>query len=426
MLPEITAKQEQWAEQNCLRHVGYANKTSCFCLDCGETFGLELISRRRATCPHCDQKLKVFYNRKTTLKQVEYYAIAYLFSGFQVVANFEIISSHKKGQPAYISHTRILEYWIDDTGKTTKIGRLHNTSFFCDSWIGDWEIRKDVSRGYAYNKYRIYPCKYHPDSCIKPEYRKIGITHELGGLDMEEAIRIIGSEPKAETLIKAKQWWLLSHCEESMGRIYRYWPSIKICLRNKYTVKDARTWFDYLTLLDGFGKDLRNPKYVCPKDLKRVHDQLVAKRSRINEAERARINAMREADRIRADQEAAKAFMERIQPFIGFAVGDEEITVKVLETIPEFEQEAKVLHHCVFTNSYFTKQNSLIMSARIEGEPVETIELSLRSFEILQARGKFNRATEYHDRILKLVKKGLPRLKKIIDNSAERSALKTA
>ena len=418
MLPDITVKQEAWAEQNILRHLGYANKSSCFCLDCGEPFGLDLIHRRRATCPNCGQKLEIKFNRKTTLKQVEYYAITYVFFDFQVVANFELISRHKKGQPADIYHGRIMEYWIDETGKTTKIGKLHNTSFFCDSWIGDWEIRKDTNRGYGYKKYRIYPFKYHPDSCFKPEYKKIGIGRDLAGLDMEEAIRIIGAESKAETLIKAKQWWLLSKCDESMGRIYRYWPSIKICIRNKYTVKGATMWFDYLSLLEGFGKDLHNAKYVCPLDLKKEHDRLVAKRTRIIEAQRAEREAAAEARRVREDAEAAKKFTKRIAPFIGFSVSDKELTVKVLETISDFEMEAKELKHCVFTNEYFKKEDSLILSARIEGKPVETIELSLKSLKVIQARGKHNQGTEYHNKILRLVQKGIPKIKKIIHQTA--------
>jgi len=58
-----------------------------------------------------------------------------------------------------------------------------------------------------------------------------------------------------------------------------YWVSLKICIRNGYTITDASMWKDYIDLLRYFGKDTNNPKYVCPTDLKTEHDILVAKKN---------------------------------------------------------------------------------------------------------------------------------------------------
>ncbi|MCH5243060.1 MAG: PcfJ domain-containing protein, partial [Muribaculaceae bacterium] len=46
----------------------------------------------------------------------------------------------------------------------------------------------------------------------------------------------------------------------------------------------------------------------------------------------------------------------------------------------------------------------LILSAEIDNKPVETIEVSLETMQIVQCRGRHNQNTEYHERILNLMR----------------------
>ena len=64
-------------------------------------------------------------------------------------------------------------------------------------------------------------------------------------------------------------------------------------------------------------------------------------------------------------------------------------------------EEGRVMHHCV--GSYHNRENSLILSATIDGKRIETIEVSLKTFDVVQSRGVCNSNTEYHDRIISLV-----------------------
>ena len=50
-----------------------------------------------------------------------------------------------------------------------------------------------------------------------------------------------------------------------------------------------------------------------------------------------------------------------------------------------------------------TKANSLILSARIDGRIIETIEVDLHTFQVVQCHGKNNKDTAYHERIINLV-----------------------
>ena len=49
----------------------------------------------------------------------------------------------------------------------------------------------------------------------------------------------------------------------------------------------------------------------------------------------------------------------------------------------------------------------MVLSARIDGERIETVELSLETFKVLQSRGICNGNSPYHDAIINLVQKNV-------------------
>ena len=212
-------------------------------------------------------------------------------------------------------------------------------------------------------------------------------------------------EPKVETLLKARQYDLLRHAVHYYGsyKVHNNWPSIKICLRNNYMVKDASKWFDYLDLLQRYHKDLRNAYYVCPKNLSVAHDYYMNKRRKEQERE-ARERDMKKLLQLKKYE---KEFEELKSKFFDLNISDGKIAIVVLKSLEDFKQEGDAMHHCVFTNEYFKKKDSLILSARINDKRIETIEISLKNMEIVQSRGVCNKNTEYHDRIIELVKKNM-------------------
>ncbi len=405
-LNPITKDQKKWAYDTCIKHWVYANKTSASCMDCGKDIPLDSISRKRATCKGCGRKSKV----KTTLKrkneQTSYFAIAELVQEFQVIRNFEIKSRHKKGEPVHFYVMEILQYWVRlNDEKLTMIGRLHNVQGYADSWGGDWSIRKE--RGW-YSKYKVYQRFFHPSSRFENDYIKYGIDYRMKGLNFLEAIRILPRNPQAETLLKSRQYELLGYLVDHVGAVNQYWNTIKIALRNRYRVKDAGIWFDYLDLLRYFRKDVHNPIYICPKNLKKTHDQLVIKKQ-------MKIAKEKEEARKKKALKDQRKFNKHIAKFRNLMFSDQAITVVVLQSVDEFLVESEKLKHCLFTNEYYAKTDSLIMSARIDNEPIETIEISLKNFKVLQARGLHNNPTDMHDDIVKLVDSNMHKVKKAFD-----------
>lgn len=102
--------------------------------------------------------------------------------------------------------------------------------------------------------------------------------------------------------------------------------------------------------------------------------------------------------------ENEKRFQELKSKFFGIRFTDGTIQVRVLESVQEYIEEGAELHHCLFDNAYYLKENSLILSATIEGKRIETIEVSLDTLQVIQSRGVCNKNTEYHDQIVSLVK----------------------
>lgn len=402
-LPKIETEMTNWAKKDLLVKKGFATKNKVECLECGNSFSPSIVKRKAAICPHCNTKLKVEVTRRRTDKIQLYLASAdagyYDFSSnqeFQLVRYFELNVTYSVGYKPKYSIREVLQHWILPDGKITKIGRLLQN--WTNTFSGSMEIRKDGT----YKKYDVYVDRFHPHSVFKAEYRKYGINHNLQGLTFLDAIKIVPHNPKAETLLKAKRYDLLG-CFTSYNHshaIYAHWASIKICLRNKYKIPDVKIWFDYLELLQNFNKDLNNAHYVCPKDLRKEHDALVVKK-------RKQIALLAEKRKRREAIENEELFLKLKSKFFGIAFSNKTIEVHVLESIQAVMEEGDILHHCVFTNGYYKREDSLILSATVNGKKTETVEVSLSKMEVVQCRGLQNKNSEYHEAIIKLVNQNM-------------------
>lgn len=257
-----------------------------------------------------------------------------------------------------------------------------------------------------YNSFNYEECVHmtYPVQKWKNEYKKYGVNRQIKGTDPFWLLKGVKYEPKNETLLKAKQYSLLAYVTNGNASfINRHWPTIKICMRNKYIVKDASMYNDYLQLLERYHKDLRNAFYVCPKNLEKAHDRYVAKRKKEMEEEEKK----QQLEKLLKQKKNEEEFIKLKSKFFDLNLSDGKIVIVVLKSLEEFKQEGEAMKHCVFTNEYIKKKDSLILSARIGEKRLETIELSLKTLDVVQSRGVCNQNTEYHDRIIGLVKKNI-------------------
>lgn len=392
-LPSISKAQSKWAFRECIDHYAYRlPKGRTTCMDCGHSWTMN-ENKENCTCPECGTKLKVSHTYCRKLQQKQYFTVMTTSGGYQVLRMFLLISEMEKGCKAQSYPLEIGQYWWNEQGRKAVVAIQRVLGCYIDtfSFASPMAIRGD-NQAYQHIAYSpIYP-KFKATDMLK----RNGFKGDFHDIVPTMLIPALLTDSKAETLMKAGQYPMLSHNVRSSFNMERYWASIKICIRNGYTIGDGSMWCDYIDLLRHFGKDTNSPKYVCPTNLKTEHDKLSEKKRLERERE---ILAEKKCEAIKNE----KKYKELKGCFFGIAFTDGTLNIRVLESVVEFAEEGTAMRHCVFSNSYYLKKNSLILSATIDGKRIETIEVSLKTLQVVQSRGVCNSNTEYHNRIIDLV-----------------------
>ena len=395
LLPSVTEKQKKYAFQHCFEHIGRKLKSGAVtCLECGHTWTYK-EAEGKCDCPHCGAKLKIRENRQRTFSQTEYFGIMTTCNGFQVLRYFFVSAKYKVGQNAEYFFSEVVQKWTDGKVKQATIARLRlNSVMYYDVWnfSSPLEVRAREIRAY-----KIYPSAYYPTRKVLPEIRQRGFKGKLYNMHPLDLFIPLLTSNKMETIFKSGQHSLFQYlATTSQSKADTLWASVKIAIRNRYTIKDASLWCDYIELLDYFHKDLHSPKYVCPSDLKTELDRYVKKKRERMEMERIREQRQKALE----DEER---FKELKGKFFGIQFTDGEIQVRVLESVEEHLFEGTSMHHCVYDSAYHLREDSLILSATIQGKRIETVEVNLKTLDIVQSRGLCNKNTKYYKRIIELV-----------------------
>lgn len=415
-LRPITEKQLHWGYEKCLDKNVTRSKKKLYCLECGHEWpdDLPLLTdiEQGCQCPACGNKLLMRSNFRNGY-QYGYYGIITTVKEMQVIRIFRLKKWMKKGQPCELSYEEVMIHFISPEGEITTMSiAVNGMSMYMDQWVVGSEMEVRTSRGSyrTQQRHEIIPFAFYPTRRILPIIKRNGYTGHFYGMVPQMFFSKILKQPKFEILLKAGQIALMKYYaygQTYADKIDLHWDSVKIAIRNRYTVTDAGDWIDLLNLLNHFGKDTRSPKYICPSDLKHEHDRYVKKKMEQDK----RIKLEKQREKIAQEE---KEYLEQKYPFFALEFRDENITVEPLRSVKEFFEEGEVMGHCVFSNRYYKKPESLVLSAKVEGEKMETVELSLESLKIVQARGKGNKATEYHESIIKLVESNLPAISRIL------------
>lgn len=406
-LPALSDNQTAWAIKKCFEMEGFHRAKKIWCTECGEVFEAKesclSYSLLGANCPCCGKHLKVQGSRKRVYSpQPVYFTIITTIGGFQVLRHFVASKSCHVGQPAKFELHEAVQNWISPKGIEIIMARLTNSSYgaydqWC--WSTSMEIRSD---NYVKDKYHIW-AKYIKTISLLPKLRYARIDKNYYGVTPDILFRMLLRYPFVETLIKQGDKELLEYMEDNITQVSKYWPSIKIARRHGFKINkrtDLRMFFDYLEMSDAIGRDVRSPKYLCPKNLKKAHDEVMKLKQKIDE----------KIDFEKKKKQALKdnvVYQKQKGKFFDIFFGDDLIQISVLQSVMDFLKEGKEMHHCVYTNKYYLKPESLILSARLGDKRIETVEVNLKTLDVVQSRGVCNQMTEYHDHIIGLVKKNM-------------------
>lgn len=405
-LPKLTKEQIEWGYANGIDHIGHRTEKGVMtCTKCGHSWqgaGYLVETLTDCHCPNCNTKLKIEITKKRTFHARYYMTVVTAHAGYQVLRSVMLLCSVKVGETPKYDYSEVMQRWIAPNGKHCTFAKLRQTMGTCyyDAWIfhTDLELRNENSNNKFYvNVYdKIFTGVVYPRMKLISELKRTGYKKAFHGQKPLDLFRTLLTDSRAETLMKAGYTKLLKRIMDSGWKnIDKYWQSVRICIRNGYKIKDATLWCDYIDFLRFFGKDLYNAKYVCPTDLKAEHDRYMQKK--------AKADAQAELERQLEKEAEFKAIKAK---FFGLIFSDGKISIRVLESVQEIVAEGQAMHHCV--GSYSTKEDSLILSATIDGERIETIEVSISKLKVIQCRGLCNKNTKHHSQIISLVNNNMP------------------
>lgn len=393
-LRPLSNAQMQWALNFTINHFAYRLKNGkAVCLKCGHEWNAnEGVCR----CPNCGISLEVKTTKDRVKKDKSYFNIITAKGGYQVIRMFLMSVELRKGMVAEPSFQEIGQYWLDENGNATVVGLRRTIGWYVDSfdYCSKLELRRDNDAFQFIADQWVYPRIKVTDTI-----KRNGFDGHIYDINPLTLFKELLSNPKAETLMKSgdvEMLRYLCHSPFNADEIDFYWKSIKVAKRAGFEFEDAQMWMDYIKMLERMGKDLHSPVLVAPQDLKTAHDLYSAK------VERQRIKAQREEDRKKAEADETK-FEELKGRYIGLVMTDGEIVIHTLNSVAEYYDEGSRQHICVGSAGYYLKENSLVFTAKIKGQTIATIEISLSDYSIIQCRAFANKVCKYQDRIVKII-----------------------
>lgn len=418
-LPKITVEQEKYSTEKSFLKWSVISRGKTNCLECAHVWKEEK-PKSKVVCPNCKNSLKMYSENKVSFEEREYFSVITTIENFQVVRMILSVKQMKKNETPKYFHVEVMQHFIDEKGNVTSMAiDRQSMSRYYDQWCYGSKLSvQDKSFRYR-NLFRINPYSVYVSKSVLPIMKRNGFKSSFYNIAPQELFTEILTDTTAETLLKMKQTSTLEYYIKShKNEVTSNWNSIKICSKNGFIIKDFGLWKDYITLLKKFGKDTKNPKYICPTNFKEAHDKLVEKKRRTDENQRRqqqKQKLIKDKDKLEKSQ---IEYLKAKKAFFGLVLKQGTITIKVLESVTEFLEEADTHKHCVFTNEYFNKKDSLILSASIGDKKLETIEISLENFSIIQSRGIGNKATKHNGKIIDLVTKNLPKIEKLASKIA--------
>lgn len=434
-LPPPRKAVVKWAYRHCFKPVALwwkhrgKNNQEIWCQCCGHREpcdGWLVMSSEVWVCPECGAKCEVknYKDGASEKNTGSLVSTIEVFKGVQVVRTFEASRcNYNDGGKTRYGITELYQIWMLENGREiiTSIGYDRACNYFHWHFGSPYSIGRHSSGGggyYYFNDVYNVNCNFiYPRLNISPFFRMKGIDKDMvrwlvrNNINIPDAFCSLAKDARMETLLKTGYQALFVRFVKADISLGKYWKSINICHRHGYAIDDAIVWCDHIDMLDELGMDIHNQKYICPEDLRKQHDRLSMRLARKRDKEKL--------ERDIANAAAAEGkYREMREKFFGLLFRGEHITIVPIRSVREMAVEGRELHHCVFSMKYYEKEDSLLLSARSNDthEPVETIELDLKSFRILQSRGHCNQDSPFHDEILSLVNNNIPAIRKLCVN----------
>jgi transcription elongation factor Elf1 len=410
----IGKRMIKWAENNVLKNYGFRYKSGTInCLKCGHHWQSDTKEAwhdviLEVKCPSCKNQLKVHSTNKRTEVDSDYFSHVTKAKEYQLIRTWQIKARYKCKQSAEYSIQECIRIYIGKDGKREVVAKLRGGGYY--SWLGNWrdtlELRdkKSIDNKYA-EEGLLYPKWDLHDYAIRCGFN--AYTYAEAKYTVSSMLHVMLTFPHIETIVKANKMQLYSYCHEEPDTVKKYWSTIKICIRNNYDIGSPRTYFDMINAMNRFKKDLRNPHYVCPKDLRKTHDYWINKSHKLDkklQKERAERDKLKEIERMKEQKELFELRMKKFSD-LNFTFGN--LKIAPFKTLDEVKKAGELMHHCIYkTTSYWDEPDNLLLGSYFNGKLIETSQYSLRDKSVYHSYGVLNKPSKHHKKIIKIIQTG--------------------
>lgn len=397
-LPPLTEKQKQYAFDHCFRKQAKIKnkKGDTYCLECGHLFHVDNIHAKNVICPHCHAKLKTDGVMRKTKKESTFQIIT-TCNGWQIVRTFEVWKWTHGAEPCSYSILECIQRFMKPDSRDIVLARpLCMFGRYFD-YCAEMTIKYERP-GVYYNCYDIWAMVVYPYEQLLPIVKRNGYCKWLKkNTSFVTTFHRLVFNSKYETIAKCQRFDIWKELSEAF--IVSNWYLIKMLIRHKYSPKDMSIWRDTVQFVNELGLDSHSPKYVLPTDLDAMHDMLFNRlqRKRIEEANE------RKREQIAKKKAYAREFRKKNAKLLKMVLVVGDITIKPLQNYKDYINEGKAMHHCV--ENYWMREESFILSARMNGERIATIELDRNDFSIKQCRGLQNCIPDQYDQLVSILKR---------------------
>lgn len=386
-----------------------AYKRHYACMKCGHKWDKVENKGSNIKCPSC--KNVAYPTRKRTADGELHMVVLQRVGDFQVIRYIFCSYFKSASKPAHYFLREVYQEWIKPGKKIVSIGRIRAMN---GAWsYGPFEVRSGMKGNIPANL-------TYPRYTILPVLKRNGfsITHTAA---LKTYITRLLSDARFETLVKYKDVELI---REYLHRRWdvnnNEWRVLKILMRNNYrfTYRSYNLWRDYKFMLVqyyyGTNRNLYNPADLCPKDIKKAHDDMMHMLSIKNERDAKRDEEAKRIHRLKM----ADHYNRKMEALKNFIIQDGLLKIVPLCTVEDIEREGKEQEHCVYQSEYFSKEDSLLFTSFYGSEKAETIEYDVSKKELLQSHGRNNNMTKYHNDIIRLFEQNAKRITHLIKQQA--------
>lgn len=350
-----------------------------------------------------------------------YAVINQSYKGWQVLRYFRI-DRHGKRDISYCTW-EVFQLWNKVGEKQILIARQRAFHYYVDAFLlsSPMEIRQNPQYSKSWLHFTDVGFSYMYDKSVNGTYKYCDSLIPTN--ERKQWYRFLSVDKFAETILKQRhelaEYMLTNNILDK-----EYMQAIRIMFRHNYVpMNEGHTaynlYFDMLQNMKYIGCDLSNPHFVCPENLLHTHDWAMQAATALRAKNEAAAGRDAELKRIKQEIACDEEYIKAHSCFFGMTISDNLISCHVLQSVQEFYEEGTAMHHCLYANKYYQKPNSLILSARIEGKRIETVEVDLREMKVVQCYGACDKYTIYHDRIVNLVNGSMNTIKQYMNNNKQ-------